>query len=77
MSNENKFEPGEVVTIYNQTLSGEVIVEGKAKLVRALLGTGTGQRRWSVVFENECHELERVIHTSEEVEDWKKALASF
>ena len=41
-------EKGKIVTIYNQTLSGEKIVEGEAKLIKK-----TKDNRWMVEFVNE------------------------
>lgn len=80
--------PGDIVTIYNQSWAGEVIVEGKAELIRDLGNDGHGPPRWEVRWrgfriasnldgdydrpEGERHE--RLVHTPEQVEEWKQAL---
>jgi len=48
LKGENTVEKGQIVTIYNQTLSGEKIVEGKAKLIKQIKGN-----YWEVEFINE------------------------
>ena len=90
MSNSSiEWVPGEVVTIYNQTLSGEVIVEGEAKLVRELNTHGAPLnenlvdlpgyelRRWLVQFDGTLDDerCERIVHTPEQVEQWRRVLA--
>lgn len=75
------WKPGEVVTIYNQTLEGEVIVEGEAVLIRELNTHGSPlpgyqPRRWEVKFTGPYSTIEpRLVHTPKQVQQWKRALS--
>jgi hypothetical protein len=62
----NDMEKGEIVTVYNSTIGGEEIIEGRAKLIKPSdidnTGLNEGWERWLVEFIDQPKEyFDRVI----------------
>lgn len=52
---------GDLISIYNMSISGKLVIEGQAKLKEFIAKYEDGER-WYVWFEDEIYAVERFIH---------------